>query len=79
MTFLGDIVAFNHGAKVVVSDMLASLTPSQDLDLDLEKARKRMIAYALKTNDAYRRNLKKPKKPCLCDSGLLAGKPKKTQ
>ena len=53
--------------------MLALTSPSQGLELDLEKAKQRMLAYAARTNGAYRRNLKKPKP---CDSGRLAGKQK---
>jgi hypothetical protein len=50
--------------------MVTLLTPSQDHDLDLGKAKARMLAYAAKTGYAYRQNLKKPKP---CDSGRLAG------
>lgn len=52
--------------------MLALTSLSQDHDLDLEKAKQRMLAYAARTNGMYRKNLKKPKP---CDSEL-AGKQK---
>lgn len=53
--------------------MVTLLTPSQEHELDLDKAKERMLAYAAKTNHVYRQNLKKPKP---CDSGRLAGKKK---
>jgi hypothetical protein len=51
------------------------LTPSQDHDFDLDKAKERMLAYATKTSYVYRQNLKKPKP---CDFGRLAGTKKET-